>query len=136
MCHHQPSAPVTGRPLKFYNLHELDEMERDIAAAHRLNDSRDEDTLASGPMALAFAKVPAVGTEVMWRGQPYTLVEVKPYARKDGAPSQLLVWEAPCWTCNAPFRLTVALGGAKGVNRRCAAHRRPGSRVSRERLSA
>lgn len=139
MCSHHTNNAV-GHPLKLYSLHQLDEMERDIAAAHRLNDDLADDAPASPSpaafpnMALAFALVPALGTEVMCKGQPYTLIEVKPYTRKDGAASQLLVWEAPCWTCNEPFLQTVALGGANYVNRRCSAHARAGYPVKREGL--
>ncbi len=84
---------------------------------------------AAHAMALAFAKVPAIGTAVLWRGQPFTCVAVEPYTRTDGVASQVLTWEAPCWTCGEPFLETAALGGKKAVNRRCRKHKRSGSRV-------
>ena len=84
---------------------------------------------AAPAMALAFEKVPAIGTAVLWRGQPYTLVAVKPYTRKDGGASQVLVWEAPCWDCGEAFRVSRGLSGSKGVNRRCQQHKQTGSPV-------
>lgn len=136
MCHDEPNNPAKDRPLKMYRLNELDQMDRDIAAAHHLNDSDADDTsltptttTAAPAMVLAFEQVPAIGTSVILNGQPYTFVAVELYIRKDGVASQWLTWEAPYWDCGEAFRVSLGLGGSKGVNRRCRKHRQPGSRV-------
>lgn len=42
-----------------------------------------------------FVEVPKIGTVVRYfSGNDLTLVDVEPYTRKDGSPSQLLVWQA------------------------------------------
>lgn len=42
-----------------------------------------------------FVEVPKIGTVVTYfGGNKLTLVDVEPYTRKDGTPSQLLIWQA------------------------------------------
>jgi len=43
---------------------------------------------------VAFTQAPPIGTQVTyWGGHAITLIEVRPYMRKDGRESNLLVWE-------------------------------------------
>jgi hypothetical protein len=132
MCH-EPHAITAAEPMRAVTLRELNDAWREdlISRGGHPIPAR----IAAPTMALAFNQVPALGTEVMWRGQPYELVEVTPYTRSDGAPSQVLVWEAPCWTCGEPFQVRASLGGARGLNRRCARHKRPGVRVKLKRAA-
>jgi hypothetical protein len=102
---------------------------RDMLGDRRQRQRRGVRPLSARPNALAFAATPAVGTAVIWQGQTYTLAAVEPYARPDGTPSQILVWRSPCWECSAPFEMRRSLGGARGLNRRCVRHKRPGARV-------
>lgn len=45
-------------------------------------------------------------------GRKFTFVENKPYRRKDGADSQIMVWASGCVQCGARFTVTTPIGFA------------------------
>jgi hypothetical protein len=83
-------------------------------------------------MSIEFASVPRVGTVLSIDGQTYRLIKAEPYTRKDGDPSWLLKWRAPCAECGDDFEVVTGLRG-KNPNRRCGLHRAPLTRVVKGR---
>lgn len=82
-----------------------------------------------------FADAPPIGTVHEKFGQQYELVAVRPYTRKDGAPSSLLTWRTNCAKCGESFRITAGLK-MRSLNRRCYEHADPHKPASKEaRLS-
>ena len=78
---------------------------------------------------IAFRQTPAVDTVLMRDGQRYVVIDIRPYRRKDGTPTTLIVWRSHCSDCGQPFELTTPLA-TKGPNRRCPAHHAPGQAVA------
>lgn len=65
-----------------------------------------------------------------YKGQLYYFDRTEPYTRVDGSQTQLHVWVSHCAHCGEPFECrTPAKAGRFQPNRRCAEHKRPGSRV-------
>jgi hypothetical protein len=88
----EPHAITAAEPMRALTLRELDQSWRDDLVARGGHPVPANIATPRPPaLALAFAQVPALGTEVMWGGQPYALVKVTPYTRNDGEPSQVLV---------------------------------------------
>ena len=78
---------------------------------------------------IAFRQAPAVGTVLMRDGQRYVVIDIRPYRRKDGTSTTLIVWRSHCSNCGQPFELTTPLA-TKWPNRRCPAHHAPGQAVT------
>ena len=55
---------------------------------------------------IAFRQAPAVDTVLMRDGQRYVVIDIRPYRRKDGTPTTLIVWRSHCSDCGQPFELT------------------------------
>jgi hypothetical protein len=68
---------------------------------------------------------------VVYKGQIYRRIAIKPFMRVDGTVTQLATWETCCAECGEPFTIetTARVRKLRGPNRRCAEHRRPGSPV-------
>lgn len=88
-----------------------------------------------GAMKVSLASPPAIGLEILLDDQVYTLVEHRPYTRKDGAETVLLVWRAACPVCGVAFE---QVRHSKGWpdQRRCDEHKRPNQKVARQALRA
>jgi hypothetical protein len=69
------------------------------------------------------------------RGQVYQLVGYRPHVCRDGHETQLEVWQSRCAKCGEPFECCRPVNSTKpfAPNRRCAEHKRPGSRVAKRR---
>lgn len=66
------------------------------------------------------------------RGQIYHEVDRHPYVRKrDGAETELVVWQSNCAECGAPFEFSTPAVFPAYVNRRCHKHRKRGVPVKR-----
>jgi hypothetical protein len=64
------------------------------------------------------------------KGQVYEVVESRPYRRRDGSETALLIWQTACAECCEAFTFTTPADLARfEPNRRCAKHKRPGCRV-------
>lgn len=74
--------------------------------------------------AIDFASAPEIGAVLIWKGQRYELIEVRPHVRKDGAATSILTWLSTCPDCVEPFTHTSGLRSA-GPNRRCAGCAKP-----------
>jgi len=68
------------------------------------------------------------GFVTVWRGQPYHLIALDDYVRKDGKPSKILTWRSRCPNCGADF---VQQSGRPLThpNRRCPECKAPGRKV-------
>ena len=68
---------------------------------------------------------------ILYKGQHYAAVEVVSHICRDGRETTLTRWLSWCAQCGEPFTFT-APTKAKTFqpNRRCAKHKRPGSRVA------
>lgn len=70
------------------------------------------------------------GQAVTYHGQVYVVVGKRPYLRRDGVLTSLLVLGARCAVCGDWFEFSVAARSRLiGLNRRCATHKAPGRRV-------
>lgn len=63
-------------------------------------------------------------------GQEYRLIRFEDHRNRAGQILTLAVWETSCAECGEPMEVK-ALRGRVDFNRRCRAHRRPLTRVSR-----
>lgn len=82
-------------------------------------------------VSLSFPDIPALDTRFAIDGQDYVLVGSEPYTRGyDGAASALLIWQANCADCGAPFQIKTPLGFTTGQSRRCVEHRSAGKPVN------
>ncbi|WP_159981897.1 MULTISPECIES: hypothetical protein [unclassified Novosphingobium] len=72
---------------------------------------------------------PAVGTVVMLDDQSFRLTGFEPYVRRDGSPSELMIWEAACAECGTPIKVKSPLKN-NGLTRRCVEHSKAGTRVT------
>jgi len=79
--------------------------------------------------AIKFPEIPKIGTTLLCDGQRYKLVSVQPHSRRDGSRTVLLNWRTRCAECGKPIVVTSPVN-AKGLSRRCEAHRRPGKAVT------
>lgn len=64
--------------------------------------------------------------EHVYRGRTFRQVGTEPYTRLDGSETQLIVWQAPCVACGAPFtvRTPVAYDTTQAFGRaRCDVHK-------------
>lgn len=82
---------------------------------------------SAAPQTIDFEFPPEVGTVVMFHGQRYELVGTKPYVRKDGTASTLIVWSTHCARCADPMECTTPIKG--WPNRRCPDCAQKGVRV-------
>lgn len=73
------------------------------------------------------------GAQVVASGQTFTAIEVKPYARRDGQPSQLVTWRSGCSVCGTVYETLGSRGGGN-LPLTCPAHR--GQRVRRRPRAA
>jgi hypothetical protein len=71
----------------------------------------------------------SMGMVADWRGQPFEVLARRPYRRKDGRPTLILIWATHCLACGTPFETTTPQRAFKYPTRRCPAHR--GSRSNR-----
>lgn len=62
-------------------------------------------------------------------GRIYSWVRTEPYRRVDGTESILRVFNSTCARCGEPFEVRMGRAIPKALNRRCAKHRRPGSKA-------
>jgi len=69
------------------------------------------------------------GDSLDYRGQLYECIGERLHIRKDGEVITLAVWRSYCARCGAAFEFATPAGAAFSPNRRCASHKRPGSRV-------
>lgn len=83
-------------------------------------------------MNFHFLTTPPVGTIMKLDAQPYVLVAVEPYRRKDGQQSKLLTWASDCPDCQSRFEVKTGLKG-KDLTRRCPEHRNPNVAVGKQR---
>ena len=79
-------------------------------------------------MKIEFGDLPPIGVSVAINGQRYDLASIEDYVRVDGQPSNVLVWQADCAECGAPF-LSKSGSRAFPSIRRCDEHRLPGRKV-------
>jgi len=86
-------------------------------------------------MRISLASPPAVGLQIALGDQVFTLVERRPYTRKDGVETVLLVWRAACPVCGVSFD---QVRHSKGWpdQRRCDQHKRPSQPVARQTMRA
>jgi hypothetical protein len=63
-----------------------------------------------------------IGMVAEWRGQPYELTAIRPYQRRDGRDTLILVWNTKCFQCGAPFETATPQRGLKFPTRRCPLH--------------
>lgn len=62
--------------------------------------------------------------------QRYECVGIKPYTRRDGSQTELLIWRSNCAKCGDSFECTSPAQSENfSPNRRCALHKRPGTKV-------
>lgn len=81
--------------------------------------------------ALNFSNPPQVGTVLLREGQRYELLEIRPYVRRDGKQTWLLVWQSHCADCDRAFEVITGIKTSFGnLNRRCSIHHSPGRAVS------
>ncbi len=72
-----------------------------------------------------FDEVPDVGLAMRVDGRPFRLEAVEYHFRRDGSPTQLLVWSSRCAACDQAFTATTGLR-SKTITKRCEEHRRRG----------
>jgi len=71
-----------------------------------------------------------IGTVRHFKGQRYRLVAVRAHTCRGGRQTQLAEWRSDCAQCGAAFTFLMPLRRKRfEPNRRCAAHKQPGSRV-------
>ena len=80
--------------------------------------------------SIRFKCPPDIGTIPMLDAQRYEVIGIEPYIRADGSASILIVWQAWCAETGHPFTLKTGLV-AKGINRRCKKHAKPGQAATR-----
>jgi hypothetical protein len=54
----------------------------------------------------------------------YTLVEIRPYRRRDGGETFVMAWRTRCVVCGAEFEATIPQDKFEKASRRCPQHRR------------
>jgi hypothetical protein len=67
------------------------------------------------------ARLATVGKRIRWKGQSYTLIRIKPYERKDGRMSVVLVWQSRCAECGKSFEASTGRNPSSW-KRRCPEH--------------
>ncbi len=73
----------------------------------------------------------------IYAGQAYALTRTVPHVCRDGRRTTLHVWRSSCAACGAPFEFKTPAAAKRFVpNRRCSAHKRPGSRVRAKEVAA
>jgi hypothetical protein len=80
--------------------------------------TKDEHAMTRATLLPGFA----LGMVADWRGQQFELVEVRPYRRRDGGDSLILVWRGHCLACGAAFTITAPQRKLKYPVRRCPEH--------------
>jgi hypothetical protein len=72
-----------------------------------------------------------IPSERIFDGQRYEMVGERPYIRRDGRETLVIVWRSHCAQCGAEFTISTPNSSrAKFMpNRRCQKHKRPGHRV-------
>lgn len=73
------------------------------------------------------------GTVLRLDEQVYELRGAVPHLRKDGAPTELLVWETKCPACGAAFEVRTSRCRTGLPNRRCERCRKVGKPVKGKR---
>ena len=64
--------------------------------------------------ALNFSNPPQVGTVLLREGQRYELLEIRPYVRRDGKQTWLLVWQSHCADCDRAFEVITGIKTSVG----------------------
>jgi hypothetical protein len=75
------------------------------------------------------AEIMKVGICIRWKGQPYLLMGIEPYRRRDGKPSRVLLWRSWCAECGETFDFKAPHRKLRDPSRRCQLHAKPGLRV-------
>ena len=66
--------------------------------------------------------------------EAFEFVGLRPYTRKDGTETRLIVWKTKCTTCGEPFEFTTTSRfKIFQPNRRCEKHHRPGRSARRDK---
>lgn len=89
----------------------------------------------NGETSAAAGSPPAAGRGLTrdYGGQLFEQVGVDPHTRVDGSRTQLIVWQSACMECGEAFTFRTPIAASKfQPNRRCAKHRRPGSKARRK----
>lgn len=71
----------------------------------------------AAPQSIDFDEIPEIGTVVMYHGQRYEMVGVKPYQRRDGSMTTLVRWATHCARCADPIEVTTTIKSSP--SRRC-----------------
>ena len=74
------------------------------------------------------------GQLVTHRGQVYEVVAVKPWKRRDGTPTKVLVWRTRCPDCGGVVEFSTGLM-VWSWRRRCDACKKPGKPVTRRKCA-
>lgn len=72
---------------------------------------------SAAPQSIDFDEIPEIGTVVMYHGQRYEMVGVKPYTRRDGSRTTLIRWTSHCARCADPMEVSTTTKSSP--NRRC-----------------
>jgi len=112
------APPPPGSILEGFRASHSTTMEAQLMATNKL--TRD----------IHFEQPPDVGFILIREGQRYELMAHKPYIRRDGFPTTLLVWRSHCCDCGEAFEVVTGLVANGYFNRRCPAHHRPGRAVT------
>lgn len=59
------------------------------------------------------------------KGQLFEFVEVRPYLKKDGTASQIMIWRSNCQVCGSQYEVTSpVVVDRRTFSLNCSAHRR------------
>lgn len=72
------------------------------------------------------------GFSVVWHGQEYRPLGIRPHTRLDGAETALIDWETDCPICGVVFVISTSILG-KEPRRRCEQCKAPGRWVKTQR---
>lgn len=85
-----------------------------------------------------FDDMPERGSVIEFDGLPFEVVGYEAYVRRDGTSSSLIIWNMHCADCGEPVEVKTGMK-AKGITKRCAAHRKkgkPATQAAMDRMMA